>query len=79
MRCASETVLSKDTISVLIFWNSLQRALVEAFSPSPSLAAELVRKAQQLQQMQVGLTMHQLFSTIHLTSLLLVATLLSQA
>ena len=38
---------------ILIMWVSLQRALVDAFSPSPSLAAELVRKALQLQQMQV--------------------------
>lgn len=61
-----------------IMWVSLQRALVDAFSPSPSLAAELVRKALQLQQMQVGLTVHQLFSSLYLTLLLLLATFQAQ-
>ena len=57
----------------------LQRALVDAFSPSPSLAAALVRKALQLQQLQVGLTVHQLFSSLYLTLLLLLATFPSPA
>lgn len=43
---------------------SVQRALVAAFAESPSLAAELVRKAMQLQETQVATLPHVLSPSI---------------